>query len=245
MQKKISAIPLVMLIPSAITMFALCLGATSIRYALEGSFQVAIALIIIAAIMDALDGKVARLLNSTTDFGAQLDSLADLVSFGVAPGLIIYIWSLEELAYKGMGWAIILFYITCSAFRLARFNMQIGDETKSEDFFTGIPMPAAAGLVLLPIMFSFNIVSVKLSNLFIAPYIILIGAMMISRLPTLSFKKVVVQKEYVVPLLVLTVIIMAGILMEPWVLLPVLGVLYIFSIPITTFYYYRSRYNNK
>ena len=245
MQKKITAIPLVTLIPSIITMFALCLGVTSIKYALEGRFDTAIALIIIASIMDGLDGKVARLLNSTTNFGAQLDSLADLVSFGVAPGIILYIWSLDQLSYKGLGWAVILFYIICSAFRLARFNVQISDEKKDGNFFTGIPMPAAAGVVLLPIMITFNITSYKIPNFFIAPYIVLVGFMMISKIPTFSGKKVSVKKEYVLPLLILTVILMAGILMDPWFLLPWLGILYIISIPISIFYYYKKHNNQK
>ncbi|WHQ46830.1 MAG: CDP-diacylglycerol--serine O-phosphatidyltransferase [Candidatus Midichloria sp.] len=246
-KNKINTIPLVTLIPSIITMFALCLGTTAIRCALEAKFDIAAALIIVASIMDGLDGKVARLLNSTSHFGAHLDSLADLVSFGVAPGMVLYLWSLHQLTYKGVGWAVVLFYITCSAFRLARFNVQAGNlaEKKSNNFFTGVPTPAAAGLVLLPLVITFNITECRLPNTVIAVYVALIGMMMISQLPTFSGRKISVKREYVVPLLVLTGVIMAGILIEPWFILPLMGIGYILSIPISAIYYYRFYYNKK
>lgn len=248
MQKnKLNSIPLVTLIPSIITMFALCLGTTAIRYALEAKFDIAAALIIVASIMDGLDGRIARLLNSTSHFGAHLDSLADLVSFGVAPGMILYLWSLHQLTYKGVGWAVVLFYITCSAFRLARFNVQAGNinEKKSNNFFIGVPTPAAAGLALLPLVITFNITEYRLPNSFIAVYVMLIGVVMISQLPTFSGKKVSVKREYVVPLLVLTGVLMAGILIEPWFVLPLMGIGYIISIPVSSIYYYRFYCNKK
>jgi len=247
MQKnKITTIPLVNLIPSIITMFALCLGTTAIRYALEAKFDIAAALIIVASIMDGLDGRVARLLNSTSNFGAQLDSLADLVSFGVAPSMTLYLWALHQLTYKGVGWAVVLFYITCSAFRLARFNVQASDqpEKKGNNFFTGVPITAAANLVMLPLVITFNITEYRIPNAFIALYVVLIGILMISQLPTFSGKKVHVRREYVLPLLGLTGVMMAGILIEPWFVLPLMGVGYILTIPVSVVYYYRF-YNNK
>ena len=118
-------VPIQKLIPSIITILALCLGITSIRYSLDGKFNIAVALIIIAAFLDGLDGKIARLLNSTSEFGAQLDSLADLCNFGVAPGIAVYLWSLKEIPYKGVGWAIVLVYIACSALRRGFFEWYI------------------------------------------------------------------------------------------------------------------------
>ncbi len=239
---KISTVLLVNLIPSLITMFALCLGATAMRYALEGRFDVAAALIIVASIMDGLDGRVARLLNSTSNFGAQLDSLADLVNFGVAPGMVLYLWSLYQIAYKGLGWAVVLFYISCSAFRLARFNIQSSapDEKKNDNFFIGVPMPAAAGLVLLPLMMTFSITDYKLPDFAISAYIVFVGMMMISQIPTFSAKKVSINRRYVAPLMVLTGVTMAAVLIEPWVVLPIMCICYIISIPIGIIFYYKQ-----
>ncbi len=250
--KKIN-IPLSKLIPSMITIMALCLGITSIRYSLDGKFNIAVALIIIAAFLDGIDGRVARLLNSTSEFGAQLDSLADLCSFGVAPAIAVYLWSLNEIPYKGVGWGIVLVYIACSALRLARFNTQIFDhESKNKEvknnFFIGVPMPVAAGLLLIPLMCSFEIFKSNLlinSYWFIAFYMIFIGLLMISKIPIYSGKKISVPKERVNLFLILSGIVFTGIIFEPWFLLPIIGLLYIILIPIGSIYYYCKIIKNK
>ena len=247
MQKsKANTVPLITLIPSIVTMFALCLGTSALRYALEARFDIAAALIIIASVMDGLDGRIARMLHSTSPFGAQLDSLADLVNFGVAPGMVLYLWSLHQITHKGLGWAIVLFYIICSAFRLARFNVQSATDAEkmSDHFFIGIPMPAAAILVLLPLIQTFNFPECRLPNLWLASYVVFISIMMISQLPTFSVKKVSIRREYVVPLLVFACITIAGILIEPWFILTIMGVCYLLSLPVSAAYYYTNRYKD-
>ena len=250
--KKIN-IPLSKLIPSMITILALCLGITSIRYSLDEKFNIAVALIIIAAFLDGIDGRVARLLNSTSEFGAQLDSLADLCSFGVAPAIAVYLWSLKEIPYKGVGWGIVLVYIACSALRLARFNVQSFDyDNKNKEltsnFFVGVPMPVGAGLLLIPLMCSFEICKNNLlinSYWFIALYMIFIGLLMISKIPIYSGKKISIPKEKVNLLLILSGIVFTGIIFEPWLLLPIIGLLYIIFIPVGSIYCYRKVIKNK
>ncbi|WPX97056.1 CDP-diacylglycerol--serine O-phosphatidyltransferase [Candidatus Bandiella euplotis] len=243
-------IPIQKLIPSIVTILALCLGITSIRYSLDGKFHIAVALIAVAAFFDGIDGRIARLLNSTSEFGAQLDSLADLCSFGVAPGLAVYLWSLKMIPYKGAGWAIVLFYITCSALRLARFNVQASLERQADkerndsNFFVGVPMPVAAGLLLVPMMFTFEILEKCLfiaSYWFVAPYMVLIGFLMVSRLPIYSAKKINISKEKVNIILVIIGMIFTGIILEPWILLPIIGICYIILIPVGVYFYYKKK----
>ena len=239
-------VPIYKLIPSIITIVALCLGITSIRYSLDGKFNIAVALISIAAFLDGIDGRIARLLNSSTQFGAQLDSFADLCSFGVAPGISVYLWALREIPYKGVGWSIVLFYIVCSSLRLARFHIQSIDNKKNKEieknFFIGIPMPVAASLLLTPMMFSFEIIQnnfIIFSYWFNAFYMVLIGFLMISKVPIYSAKRISVPKEKVNIILVMSSIIFTGIIFEPWFLLPIFGLLYIMLIPLGSIYYYR------
>ena len=243
-------IPIQKLIPSIITVFALCLGITSIRYSLDSKFNIAVALIIIAGFLDGVDGKVARLLNSSTEFGAHLDSLADICSFGIAPSVAIYLWSLKEIPYKGIGWAVVLFYITCSALRLARFNLQItkdGTSKKNSDaneFFMGLPMPVAAGLLLMPLMCSFELIKNTIfssSYWYMALYMVVIGVLMISKLPIYSAKKVYIPKERVNIALIIIGLIFTCIVLEPWILLPIMGALYILFIPISIYLFYKKR----
>ena len=239
-------IPIHKLIPSIITILALCLGITSIRYSLDGKFNVAVALIIIAALLDGIDGKVARLLNSTSEFGAHLDSLADLCNFGVAPGIAVYLWSLKDIPYKGVGWSIVLLYIICAALRLARFNVQNMDCYKNNNkvkcnFFIGIPMPMAAGLSLIPMMFVFEICNDRdtmFSYWFIAIYMVSIGLLMISEVPIYSAKNITVPKAKVNITLILSSIVFTGIIFEPWIVLPVVGFIYIIYIPIGSCYFF-------
>ncbi|MDA0938924.1 MAG: CDP-diacylglycerol--serine O-phosphatidyltransferase [Proteobacteria bacterium] len=248
-KEKGKEIPLFNLVPSIITMLALCLGATSIRYALEGKFEAAAMLIIMAAVIDGLDGRVARLLNSTSNFGAQLDSLADLVNFGVAPGITMYLWSLYQIPYKGVGWTVVLFYIICASFRLARFNTQMHkdthttqDQEEMKNFFQGVPMPAAAAICITPLIMTFNNISYEIPSIMIAGYIVIVGILMISSLPTLSLKHASINKEYVVPILGAVGLLVAGILIDPWTLLPALFIFYMISIPCAAIYFYLKRF---
>jgi CDP-diacylglycerol--serine O-phosphatidyltransferase len=236
-------IPIYKLFPNIITIIGLCLGVSAVRYALDFKMQIAAALIIVAAFLDGLDGRIARLLNSTSNFGAQLDSLADIVSFGVAPSVVVYIWSLHEIPYRGVGWAVVLFYVTCSALRLARFNVQSNDKTttlKAQYYFTGIPMPSAAGITILPMISTFELLkNVNYSPWFVAIYIFAIGLLMVSNVPTFAFKKVNVKREYVMLLLVLAALLIVSIILEPWLVLPFVGLFYIAMIPISIFHYFK------
>lgn len=237
----IPTIPLSKLVPSILTLMALCLGITSIRYALDSKWVIAASLIMFAAILDGIDGRVAKMLDATSKFGAELDSLSDMVSFGVAPALVTYLWSLSSIPYKGVGWAIVLFYVACSAIRLARFNAGIdggggGDAailgTKQLDkFFTGVPMPAAGLLLLLPMILTFEMIDEVFSCWFTVPYMVTLGLLMVSRIPTFSAKSVKIPKEYVSLVLVLAALIMSGLILEPWYVVPVMAVVYVLSIP--------------
>lgn len=240
-------IPIYKLFPNCITIVALCIGISSVRYAMDAKMQIAAALIIIAGFMDGVDGRLARLLNSSTRFGAQLDSLADMVSFGVAPALVIYLWSLHEIPYRGVGWMVVLFYVICSVLRLARFNVQSEDKEaayRAQYFFTGIPIPCGAGLLLLPMISTFEwLVDFRFSPYFIAVYAVIIGGLMISRIPTLSFKKVNINKNYLSLFFVLMAALIACMILEPWIVLPILELIYIMLIPYSM-YLYRKKFTS-
>lgn len=258
---KTRAIPFYRLFPSIITVLALCLGITAVRYGLDNKFEIAAALIIIAGIMDGMDGRIARLLKSTSEFGAHLDSLADIVSFGVAPGLVTYLWILRDIQGRGIGWLVVLIYISCAALRLARFNVQsIGikpkghnenkilylknnqiDQVTQEDqnqgkYSLGIPMPAAAALCLTPMIASFELLSdISFNPYLVAFYMILIGILMISTVPTFLIKHIGINHKHIRLILLLSASISAGLLLEPWLLIPPLSLLYLISIPILFF----------
>ena len=231
-------IPLYKLFPSFITITALCMGITAVRYGLDGKFHISATLIIMACFMDWLDGYVARSLNAASEFGAQLDSLADLISFGVAPGIVVYLWSLHSISYKGIGWAIVLIYISCAALRLARFNTNNTQQTSklSSKFFTGIPMPAAAGLCLTPMILTFKIISYEPHAMLVAFYTSIVGALMVSRVPTFAIKNVKINQKYISLLLILIAIFIASILLEPWIMIPLLALIYLASIPVSIFF---------
>lgn len=234
MATKLSTIPLYKLVPNMITILALCLGITSVRYAMDSKFVTAATLILVAALMDSIDGRMARLLNCSSSFGAQLDSLADIVSFGVAPCLLMYMWSLHLIPYKGVGWAVVLIYIACSALRLARFNVQQEDAVESEvskHFFTGMPIPAAAAMILMPMLITFELTDWVMPGWAVCIYMTWIGIMMVSTIPTFSMKKITVNRMYVPWLLLLAGLLIAGILLEPWITLPLVGIVYCISIP--------------
>lgn len=238
-----SYLPIQALVPCIITLTALCLGLIAIRYSLDAKFKIAAALIVISAILDSLDGRIARFLNSTTSFGAQLDSLADLINFGLSPALLIYMWSLQEISYRGVGWAILLFYVCCSAIRLARFNVGLEDdnEEKDENYFIGLPMPAAAGLSLLPVMLSFELVTVHTNTYIIAAYITFIGLLMISRIPVFSGKTLTIKKKFAAIITIALGLVFGFAILEPWIVLPIMGIFYILFLPFGILLFYRKK----
>ena len=189
-RSRIKMMPISIIIPNLITVLALCSGLTGIRFALQERWEFAIGAIALAAILDTLDGRMARLLKGQSKFGAELDSLSDFISFGVAPALILFFWTTQSI--QGIGWATVLFFSTCMALRLARFNTQLEDPNPpsfSARFFSGVPAPAAAGLACLPVIVSFelDLDAIKQPYL-ISGWLVFIGLMMVSGIPTFSFK---------------------------------------------------------
>ncbi|MCW5750111.1 MAG: CDP-diacylglycerol--serine O-phosphatidyltransferase [Alphaproteobacteria bacterium] len=231
-------LPIRSLIPNSLTVLALCAGLTSMRFALQGHFQTAVTLILVAAVIDGLDGRMARLLKGTSRFGAELDSLSDFVCFGVAPAFLLYQWSLSDMG--GLGWMAVVAYAVCCALRLARFNTMVDDHSRpawTAHFFTGVSSPAAAGLAMLFIILSFEAGDTlwRLAPLN-ALWLIFVAALMVSRLPSYSFKKLRIRREAGL-LILLGVALTAGLLISfPWYTLFGFGVLYLLSLPLA----YRS-----
>lgn len=229
-------VPLRMVLPNLVTLLALCAGLTAMRMALEARWEYAIGAIVLAAFLDALDGRLARLIRGTSKFGAELDSLADFVNFGVAPALILYSWLLSEV--KSLGWIAALVYAISAALRLARFNVSIDDPDKPSwavNFFTGVPAPAGALTVLLPIYLEFVGVVPHLEELapVIALYVVAIGLLMVSLLPTFSGKKFGsrIRRDLVLPLFVVAVLFVALLASYPFEVLAAGGIAYLASIP--------------
>jgi len=221
------------LIPNIVTVSATCAGLTSIRFAVAQQWEYAVTALILAAILDALDGRMARMLKAESDFGAQLDSLSDFVSFGVAPAFVMYFWSLQNAG--GLGWGVAVFFIVCCGLRLARFNSMIGNlPPYAYNYFTGVPAPAGALLSLLPLVIGFSGGAKFLVHPgVVGPWLLLMAVMMVSPIPTYSFKRLKVPRRYVVPVLVIVGVIMAGLAEYPWKTLTVCAFIYFGSIPFS------------
>ncbi len=224
------------LIPNIITVGALCAGLTAVRFAIAEQWEFAMVAVVVAAILDALDGTIARLLKAASDFGAELDSLSDVIAFGVAPGLIIYFWSLSEIG--GIGWAAGLFFAVCCALRLARFNSTLETRPRyANNFFTGVPAPGGALLALLPLLMSREFGDGFFRHPAVTgPWIVLIALLMVSQIPTYSWKRLRVPQRYFLPMLVLIGLLGAGLAGAPWHTLLILSLVYLGSFPFS----YRS-----
>ncbi len=233
--RRFKPIPVRTLLPNLITLLALCAGLTAIRMAVEGKLELALAAIVFAALLDGVDGRIARLLKGTSRFGAELDSLADFVNFGVAPALILYFWGLMEL--KSAGWIAALVFAICAGLRLARFNVMIDSPNKpawAGNFFTGIPAPAGAITVLLPIYLNFLGVSSGLVTVWLTFfYTLAIALLMVSRLPVFSGKRVGkrVPPDMVLPVFVVVVSFFALLISYPWAVLTIGSVAYLICLP--------------
>lgn len=232
--RPIGTLSLNRMIPNILTLLALCAGMTAIRFALGAKFETAAVAIIIAGILDGIDGRIARLLKGTSSFGAQLDSLSDFVSFGVAPAMLLYIWTMHN--FSSIGWVLVLLFAVCCALRLARFNTQIGADLPpyAYNFFTGVPAPAGAGLVLIPMFASFEFGA----SIFRSPYLnavvlAAVAALMVSRVPTFSFKRFRVPGHWVLPMLLVIGALAAFVTTEPWATLLIIGALYLGSFPVS------------
>lgn len=230
-------IPLRVVLPNLVTLLALCMGLTAIRFAVEGRFETAVTAVMAAAVLDGLDGRLARALKGTSRFGAELDSLADFVDFGVAPGLLLYFWLLNEV--KGLGWFAVLAFAIAGALRLARFNVMVEDPKRPAwhgDFFVGMPAPAGAVTVLLPLYLHLSVFEMPHSKFlapFIAVYVLAIALLMASRIPHFSGKRIGrIPRDLVIPLLFGVGVTAMLLAIFPMEILAVLGFSYLALIPL-------------
>lgn len=223
-------LPIIHLLPNLVTIAAICAGLTAIRFGFQGEFERAVRFVLLAGILDGIDGRLARLLRCQSSVGAELDSLADFVNFGVAPGLIIYAWALQD--FRGAGWIAVLGYSICCVMRLARFNVSSKQDTeKNADYFVGVPAPAGAILAMFPMYVSFLFVEILvIPPALIAGYVLAIGLLMISRLPTYSFKNIAVRREVAKFWVLGVVLILAALLTYLWMTLVVLTLVYVSSL---------------
>jgi CDP-diacylglycerol---serine O-phosphatidyltransferase len=233
-RRRLRPIPVRVLVPNVITLLAICAGLTAIRLSTEGRMEVAVAAIVFAAVLDGIDGRVARMIKGQSKFGAELDSLADFVNFGVAPGLILYFWQLHEL--NNGGWIAAMVFAISGGLRLARFNATIDDPNGpayAANFFTGVPAPAGAVTALLPIYLAFLGIA-KPPAALIAAYTLLIAILMVSRLPVFSGKqmRMRVPPEMVLPVFVVAIFFIAILIGFPWYILSIGSVLYLLSLPL-------------
>lgn len=227
------------LIPSILTFLALVAGLNAIRFAMEDQWEFALIFIVSAAILDGLDGRIARLLNATTSFGAELDSLCDFVNFGVAPGLVLYMWIFQNSTIKLLGWVAVLFYIIAMGARLARFNITFHDPQYLElykKFFLGIPAPIGGILLMIPIMLDLELMSgyhIKSSAILVATYTLLVSFLVASRIPTPSIKTLSIKREYVWFVIISSSLLVTLLFIYPWHILPLLGGVYLCTIPLS------------
>ena len=229
-----------MILPNAITLIGVCIGLTSIKFALDGRFALAVIAILFAGLMDALDGRIARLIKGTSKMGKELDSLGDVISFGVAPAFIMYFWSLQYL--DKLGWFVCLMYVVCVALRLARFNVSSEEEPSWKDnFFEGVPAPAGGIIVLMPLVLSFSGLEeffFKINYDLIVPvFFIITSILLISTVPTYSFKKIVIPRAMTKFLLFGIVLFFGALLVYTFKVLVLSISLYLCLIPISLFYY--------
>tara|TARA_B100000900_G_scaffold205865_1_gene174489 strand:+ start:192 stop:995 length:804 start_codon:yes stop_codon:yes gene_type:complete len=228
------------ILPNAITLIGVCIGLSSIKFAIDGKFAIAIIAILFAGLMDALDGRIARLINGTSKMGKELDSLGDVISFGVAPALIMYFWNLQYL--DKLGWFICLTYVVCVALRLARFNVNSDEEPSWKDnFFEGMPSPAGGIIVLLPLILSFSglgDVFFKINYDLIVPiFFVVVSVLLISTIPTYSFKKIVIPRAMTKFLLFGLVLFFGALLVYTFKVLAISSLVYLCLTPISYFHY--------
>ena len=235
-----------MLLPNMLTLIGVCIGLTSIRFALSGEFHLAIIAIIFAALIDGLDGRIARLIKGTSKVGKELDSLTDMISFGVAPAFIMYFWKLNTLGR--FGWLVCLIYVICVALRLARFNVNSNQEPSWRDnFFEGVPSPAGGILVLTPLIVSItNFDYINLNYDIIVPiFFIVTSLLLISKFPSYSFKKIVIQRKTTIFLLFGIILFFGLLLIYPFEVISISGIIYLFLLPISYFHYQKLKKNNE
>ena len=233
------------LLPNILTLAGVCLGISSIKFAIDGNFSLAVTLILFAAILDALDGRIARLIKGTSEFGKELDSLTDFVSFGIAPVFILYFWELSN--YGKLGWAITLIYSVCCVLRLARFNLTKIEDTEGwkNNFFEGIPSPAGGLLILMPLIYELTNLNIGFDVINLTPYLtILIAILLVSKIPTLALKKISISSKTTVFLLLGIGIVFIALLFYTLETLLIFGIIYLITIPISIILYNNQNKKN-
>ena len=234
-----------MILPNMLTLIGVCIGLTSIRFALDEKFEFAIIAIILAALIDGLDGRIARLIKGTSKVGKELDSLTDMISFGVAPAFIMYFWKLNTLGR--FGWLICLIYVICVALRLARFNINSNQEPSWRDnFFEGVPSPAGGILVLTPLIISltnFDYISINY-NIVVPAFFVITSLLLISKFPSYSFKKIVIQRKTTIFLLFGIILFFGLLLIYPFNVIAISSIIYLAMLPISFFHYQKLKKQN-
>jgi|TARA_B000000532_G_scaffold198074_1_gene164373 CDP-diacylglycerol--serine O-phosphatidyltransferase len=234
------------ILPNMLTLIGVCIGLSSIRFALDEKFEFAIIAIIFAALIDGLDGRIARLIKGTSKVGKELDSLTDVISFGVAPAFIMYFWKLNELGR--FGWLLCLVYVICVALRLARFNVNSSQEPSWKDnFFEGVPSPAGGILILTPLIVSltgFDYFELNY-NLIVPVFFVVISILLISKFPSYSFKKIVIPRRTTIFLLFGIVLFFGLLLVYTFNVIAISSVIYLFLLPISFIHYQKIKKNHE
>ena len=234
------------ILPNMLTLIGVCIGLTSIRFALDEKFEFAIIAIIFAALIDGLDGRIARLIKGTSKVGKELDSLTDMISFGVAPAFIMYFWKLNTLGR--FGWLVCLIYVICVALRLARFNVNSNqDPSWKDNFFEGVPSPAGGILVLTPLIISltnFNYIQLNY-DIIVPAFFIITSLLLISKFPSYSFKKIVIQRKTTIFLLFGIVLFFGLLLIYPFNIISISAIIYLLIMPISFFHYQKLKKQNQ
>jgi len=229
------------ILPNILTLFGVCIGLSSIKFAFDGNFELAIIAVIIAGIIDGLDGRIARLIKATSKVGKELDSLTDVISFGVAPAFIMYFWSLVEIGR--LGWLVSLIYVVCVVLRLARFNVNTGGEPSWKDnFFDGIPSPAGGILVLTPLVYSLSEIQIFEPNyqIVVPSLFIITSILLISKIPTYSLKRIVVPRKTTIFLLFAVVLFFGFLFIYTFDTIVIASTVYLLLVPISAFHYYST-----
>jgi len=223
------------LLPNIITVMAFCAGVSGLRFALDGKWEHAVGMILLAAVFDALDGRMARLLKAQSKFGAELDSLSDLVCFGVVPAVVLFMWSTIDLSKYG--WMAVLVFATCCILRLARFNVRLEDEARpayANSFFTGVPAPAGAGLALLPMIADFQFgLGLQGQPVVLSLWLVAVGLLMASQIPTYAVKRIMIPQRLVLPVLLGAALLVAAVVSVPWLTLCGVLAAYLVTLPFS------------
>jgi len=230
------------ILPNILTIAGVCLGISSIKFSLDLNYKMAVIFIILAAILDALDGRIARLIKGTSDFGKELDSLTDFVSFGIAPAFIVYFWELNNLGK--LGWAITLIYSVCCVLRLARFNLTKygSDEAWKQNYFEGVPSPIGALLILSPLILELSELKILQNKSYFTPiFTLVIAVLLISKVPTYSFKNIKIKPTLTIFILLAIGVSLVTLMFFTFETLIAFSLLYIISIPLACFTYYKNK----